>query len=191
MAQPSLLNPYKGSLSIGTNLILALDGDKEPWQQVGYINLHAWYFQLGYYNDGGGMQKAFLGDGEDRYYTGGGFIAVTLPENNVVNTVTASYHKFTGYTLDAFDITNSLNIANVYYKKVKQQYYNRSYWNFSVGSARYGLSAFYQFNNPLNRRDFQNLIHYIGYYGYHQIPYPRYQSFGVTYFQSRHQINAR
>ncbi|TWV95122.1 hypothetical protein [Chitinophaga pinensis] len=190
MAQPSLLNPYHNfSFSIARNVVIPLDG--KALQVVGYLNVHYRYFQLGYYNDGGGLQKVLLGDGEDRYYTGGGFIAVTLPRSNVINTFTASYHKYTGFSANAFDISNEMNIGNVYYKNPEEQYYNRSFWNFSAGSTKYGLSAFCQLNNPMYRADFQNIIHYIGNYGYHQIPYPRYKSFGLTYFYSQHQISVK
>ncbi|NSL90978.1 hypothetical protein ECE50_029405 [Chitinophaga sp. Mgbs1] len=189
LSQPPLINPYQGvSASVGVNAVLAMDRGKSRWQRIAYVNAHWRYVQLGYYNDGGALLK-YWGDKADRYYTGGGFLAVTIPEQNTINTFTASYHKFTGYTGCAFEITNEINGANVYYRKVEQQYYNRSYWNVSVGSARYGVSAFYQYNNPIHRWDFQNFIHYIGNFGYHQIPYPQYQSFGLTYFNSFHQIS--
>jgi hypothetical protein len=189
--QPALQNPFNTSVSFGTNFVWPLDPNKRvhQYQRVGYVNLHITRFQLGYYNDGGGLETLFLpiktmflGDGKDRYYTGGGFISLTLPSNYQINTLTASYHKFSGYYPEAFENTNEMNLSFVNYKDTTQQYYNKSYWNISIGSTRTGLSAFLRIDNPYNRGDFQNTIHYVMSDGYHQIPYPRYYSWGVSYF---------
>jgi hypothetical protein len=188
-AQPSLINPFKDfSMSAGANLVISLNKEKTCLQRVAYVNLHIRYFQIGYYNDGGAILDIW-GDKHDRYYTGGGFAVVTIPTVNPINTFSISYHKFTGEYKNAFDITNDMNLAYVYYKDTSQQYYNRSLWNFSIGSSKYGLSAFFQRNNPIGRWDFQNLIHYTGDFGYHQIPYHRYNSFGINYSTSRYQIS--
>jgi len=181
--QPALQNPYLASFTVGTNFVYSFDPDRyHHWQRVGFIALHGEHVQFSYYNDGGGFQSIGIGDGEDRYYTGGGMLSLTLPNRFAVNTLTASYHKFSGFTPKAFALSSGANLSFVNYTDTVQQYYNKSYWNFAVAGARSGLSGFFRINNAYNRSDFQNTIHYSFGYSYHHIPYPRYYSFGVSYF---------
>lgn len=183
MVQPVLQNPYRYSFSIGTNYVIPFDGQKHA-QQVGFIDFHLENFQLGYYNDGGGFQGIGIGDGNDRYYTGGGLISLTLPTCNYINTFIASYHKFSGFSPNAFELSSALSLSFVNYTNPDQQYYNKSYWNFSISNVKTGLYAFARINNTYNRLDFQNTIHYSFSYSYHQIPYPRYWSYGISYFNT-------
>jgi hypothetical protein len=185
LVQPALQNPFSYSLSAGTNLVFPMDGHKAGLQRVGFYDVHIGRFQLAYYNDGGGMPVPLLADGKDRYYTGGGFINVSLPNNDVLSQFTASYHKFSGYYKETFEDTNEMNLSFVNYHDETQQYYNKSFWNLSVFNARTGLSGFFRVNNPYNRGDFQNTIHYVMNDGYHQVPYPQYYSFGLSYFNAR------
>lgn len=191
LVQPSLQNPYMLSATVGTNLVFSFDNDKSRFQQVGFIGLHVEHFQFCYYNDGGGLQNLGIGDGEDRYYTGGGLLSLTLPNNLAVNTFTVSYHKYSGYTPKAFDLSSSINLSYVNYTNSDQQYYNKSFWNFSISSSKNGLAGFVRINNPYNRSDFQNTIHYSFGYSYHHIPYPRYYSYGLSYFNLYQQQGTR
>lgn len=181
---PALQNPYDYSLSAGVNYIYALDSRKVH-QKVGFIDGHVLNAQLGYYNDGGPLITGLnLGDHHDRYYTGGGFINVTLNPTHYLNNFEISYHKYTGYSKNAFELTNKMGLSFVRYSNPGLQYYNRSYWGFAAGNINNGFSVFARCNNPYNRKDFQNIIHYSMFFGYHQIPYPRFWSYGGAYFIS-------
>lgn len=190
LVQPALQNPFKSSISIGTNFVWAFDpGKQEKVQQVGFVNLHIANAQLGFSNDGGGLEYLFLpflpkllGDGKDRYNTGGGFLAISLPSNFKINSVSVSYNKFSGYYKNAFEDSNELDLAFVNYKDTTQQYYNKSYWQFSAGNVAQGFSGYLRLNNVYNRGDFQNSIHYIKANSYHFVPYPKYTSVGGSYF---------
>jgi hypothetical protein len=182
---PALENPYRYSMSVGTNVMFALDPGKKTVQRIGFVNAHIGAFQFNYYNDGGGFQDIGIGDGEDRYFTGGGFAAVNLNAKNDLNQFSISYHKFSGFQEEAFDLAGNMNLMFVNYYKTDQGHYNKSFWSFSAGDVSRGVSAFFRINNPYNRWDFQNMIHYSGNDAYHQIPYSRHYSFGGSYFQSR------
>jgi hypothetical protein len=193
LALPPLQNPYAASVSVGTNFLLATDVHKSRWQQIGFFGIHGewrhrgqyWGGQFNYYNDGGGTQALGIGDGRDRYYTGGGLLAFNAPVTQKLNTFTASYHKFSGFYPNAFELASALNLGYVPYRDSAQEHYNRSYYNFSVGSVSQGAEAFARINNPFNRFDFQNSIHYVGNFAYHQIHYPRHWSVGAAYYNSR------
>jgi len=179
--QPALQNPFRYSLSIGSNILLAMDPGKKKFQRIGFINAHVGTFQFNYYNDGGGFQSVGIGDGEDRYFTGGGFAAVNLDGRKDLNQFSLSYHKFSGFYPGAFDLASDMDLTFVNYKNPDEAYYNKSFWSLSVGNVTKGWSGFIRSNNIYNRIDFQNFIHYSGTDAYHQIPYPRYFSVGGSY----------
>ncbi|GAA4379667.1 hypothetical protein [Hymenobacter koreensis] len=188
LVYPALQNPYAYSASVGTVLLLAGDARKSRRQRIGYLGVQGGGAFLGYYNDGGGMQNLGLGDGEDRYFTGGGFLGLSLPRTRELDHVLLSYHKFSGYSPNAFEVASDLDQGFVNYKDAQQEYFNKSYLNVTAGSVRRGWTGFWRINNPYNRVDVQNTIHYVGYDAYHHIPYPRYPSFGGSYVGARTSI---
>jgi hypothetical protein len=191
LAQPALQNPYRYSMSVGTNFLIALDPHKKRIQQIGYVNLHVSAFQFNYYNDGGGFQSICIGDGEDRYFTGGGFAAVNLDNRQQINQMIISYHKFSGFTPESFDLAGDMDLSFVSYANPNEAYYNKSYWNFAISNVSNGFTGFFRINNPYNQVDFQNTIHYTGNDAYHQIPYPKYYSIGGSFFKSTTQIGTK
>jgi hypothetical protein len=171
-ATPSLKNPYSSSVSIGTNFIITTDSKKETLQRIGFINFNIEKFQLSYYNDGGfGIRQLQLGDGEDRYYTGGGTLSYDFVDNKNLISLELSAHKFTGYTKSAFDFSNETESKAVRYNDVTQYIYNKSLWRFnflnqSSKNPGYGLSVSY-FNSK--NADIQYLIHRMISNSYHII----------------------
>lgn len=174
---PALQNPYNYSVSFGTNCIRTWGRHHQGRQQAGYFNLHIREFQFAYSNDGTPFNGTILADGEDRYYSGDGFMAVHLPKNYPVNIIRASYHKFTGFSKDAFEVANGLFLGNVDYVDTVQQYFNRSLYSFGAGNAEYGVFAALELRNRF-KGDMQHNIHRDGYYAFHQMPY--WYSIGVT-----------
>lgn len=174
-AIPAIQNPYNYSISLGTNLVFTTDSGRMA-QRLGFLNLNHSGLQLSYYNDGTPFQHFFLGDGRDRYYTGGG----VLSYNNGFGTYDqfqsysfeASYHKFSGYNQNSFELSNSINASNVDYKNTDQRYYNKSLWKFNVQSNDtyngFGV-AFSAYNSV--RFDGQHLIHWLIDNSFHIVPY--------------------
>jgi hypothetical protein len=174
-AVPSLQNPYNYSISLGTNLVITSDSGR-AFQRLGFLNLNHSGLQLSYYNDGTPFQHFFLGDGKDRYYTGGGMLSY----NNGTGTYEQfksysfeiSYHKFSGYNQNSFELSNSLNASNVDYKATDQRYYNKSLWKFNAFSNDvyngFGL-ALSAYNSV--RFDGQHLIHWLIDNSFHIVPY--------------------
>lgn len=176
---PALQNPYSNSLSLGTNLIFASGRET---QRVGFLNLHPYEpIQLSYYNDGTPFGIMGLGDGKDRYYTGGGVLSYHLPLYTAVNQFEASYHKFTGFTLNAFELSNEMNLSYVYYDDMTQSDYNKSRWSIGVANVDKGFGLNVTDYNTVNW-DGQHLIHWIIFNAFHLVSESPYRSIEPSYF---------
>jgi hypothetical protein len=174
-AVPSLQNPYNYSISLGTNFVFTTDGARS-FQRLGFLNLNCSGVQLSYYNDGTPFQHILLGDGKDRYYTGGGVLSYNNGYGNISElrsySLEVSYHKFTGFNLSSFELANSINASNVDYKEEYQKEFNKSLWKFNFLSNDenhgYGLAAAF-YNST--RFDGQHLIHWLINNSFHIVPY--------------------
>jgi len=176
---PALQNPYGNSLSLGTNIIFAAGREM---QRVGFLNLHPYEpIQLSYYNDGTPFGIMGLGDGKDRYYTGGGVLSYHAPLYTAVNQFEASYHKFTGFTLNAFELSNEMNLSYVYYDDQTQSDYNKSRWSFGLANVDkgFGLNATH-YNST--QYDGQHMIHWIVYNAFHLVKEKSYPAIEPSYF---------
>lgn len=178
-AQPALQNPYRHSISIGTNIVYCSDF-KRRFQRIGFFNATInRFFQFSYYNDGGpGMSQLGLGDAKDRYYTGGGVVSLIYPEKNLVNRLEASYHKFTGYTLNAFEAANKLSMAFMDYKDQEQFFFNKSLLSVSAFGFN-GKSIKYSNYNSLTL-DGQHYIHWKTNASYHMVPYEPFSAISIS-----------
>lgn len=187
-AIPSMQNPYNYSLSLGTNLVFTSDGARR-FQRLGFANLNHSGIQLSYYNDGTPFQHFLLGDGKDRYYTGGGVVSYNKGYGNMGElrsySVEISYHKFTGFNLTSFELANSLSASNVDYKESYQQEFNKSLWkfNFMSNDKNQGVGLALSFYNS-NRFDGQHMIHWIINNSFHLVPYEYYYIIEPSYFST-------
>jgi len=185
---PSLQNPYNSSLSFGTNLVFTNDPKKEK-QRLGFINIHVDRFQISYYNDGA-WGPTELGDGADRYFTGGGVISYHGKSYTELNLVEVSFHKFTGYTQNAFELSNKLDLSFVSYRQPEQKYYNKSLWTVNLANPvkGYGINLC-QYNNVSN--DAQHLIHWSVFNAYHTSPYEDFIAISGQYYYGQSNIGLR
>ena len=187
---PSLKNPYRYSASLGANLIVSTDKNKQS-QRIGFLNLNGAGFQLSYYNDGTPFDSFYLGDGEDRYYTGGGTLSYDFAikdahSNNTMANLEISYHKFTGYNKSAFELSSIIGNSLVDYGEDEDQiFYNKSLWrvNSSIRQNNMGIGLTYTQNNSA-KYDGQSWIHLlISDDSFHFVPYKyRSHSLDATYF---------
>jgi hypothetical protein len=178
---PALQNPYDYSLSLGTNVILSTDENKTV-QRIGFLNAHLSSVQFSYYNDGGTpFDQLHTGDGKDRYYTGGAVISYTGKQQDPINHIELSFHKFTGYTKNAFEVSNKLNLAYVDYYKTDQKFFNKSMWSFTVSNPIKGYGATIKRYN-YTKWDVQHLIHWSSFNSYHLVPYDDYFALAGSYF---------
>lgn len=165
-----LHNPFYHSIGIGTNFIRSTDNFKKN-QYLGVLNVNInRVFQFNYYNDGTPFHWMGLGDGFDRYYTGGGFVAVYLDHESDIDFIQLSYNKFTGYQQYAFEAANYLQIDFLPYKDPESFYFNQSRWRGKIGNFSKGFS-FTVSGYDLQKGDGQDLIHYIIDNSYHPDPY--------------------
>lgn len=181
---PALQNPFDVSISLGTNLVFPLTDKSKKKQRLGFFNLHAYPIQLSYYNDGGIIiGDLYLGDRRDRYYTGGVILSYHGPSNTLLNLVEASYHKFTGYTKNAFEVSNKLYLNFMSYHDTTQQLYNKSLWSLNLASTPRGLGIkFYSYNSV--KCDVQHWIHWSMNNAYHMVPYQPHWGMSGSYFTS-------
>jgi len=188
---PALVNPYHFSVSLGTNLIFSTDHGKTA-QRVGFINLHQGRFQFSYYNDGGyGINNLQLGDHYDRYYTGGGILSYSLdPNNQYVSLIELGFHKFSGFTENAFNLSNLAGLSFVNYSDPAQQYYNKGCYSLHLANLNTGFGLTIKRENDY-ANDFQSLIHYVIYDAYHQMPYPASYSISADFTAGRQQLNLK
>lgn len=177
-AYPALKNPYNYSASLGTNVIFSTDLDKDT-QRIGFLNLNGNGFQFSYYNDGTPFGKYFLGDGEDRYYTGGGTISFDKKINEKMLSVELSYHRYTGFNKNAFELSSIIGNSLVDYGKDKEQiWFNKNIWrlNASLNDNNMIIGITGAINNT-TKYDGQGYIHLIlSDDSYHFIPYNRHFS---------------
>lgn len=177
-AMPALQNPYNSSISIGTNLVFTSD-QARSFQRLGFLNLNYGGVQLSYYNDGTPFQRILLGDGKDRYYTGGGVLSYNQGSGNFTDlksySIEISYHKFSGFNENSFEIANTINTSNVEYKDNYQQEFNKSLWkfNFLSNNENNSVGMALSFYNSV-RFDGQHLIHWLINNSFHLVPYEFY-----------------
>jgi hypothetical protein len=191
-ARPALQNPFSHSLSLGTILCFTLDTAKR-YQRVGFLGANfGGGTQFSYYNDGGPFFAwSSLGDGEDRYHTGGGMISYSGPRNTMVNTVEIAYHKFTGFTKSSFEASNALFLAFMDYHDGEQQFYNRSVYDVNIESPFRGYGVTFQWYNSV-KFDLQHDIHTAVLDTYHMVPYsPPYVTVGLSYLSGFQQTGLK
>jgi len=187
---PALKNPFAYSLSIGTNFIFNNDKDKQ-FQRTGFLNFHFDRFQVSYSNDGGvPLSNIYLGDRKDRYYTGSILFSYHGKPYTAVNLVELSYHKFTGYTQNAFEASNQFDFAYVNYKKTAQRFYNKSLFTLNVANPVKGYGVNVKLYNK-TKWDVQHLIHWSIYNSYHVVPYKEHISLSGVYYYSQTTIGLK
>lgn len=189
-AYPALQNPYTYSLSVGTNFIFSTDKLKTS-QRVGFFNLHVNRFQVSYFNDGGTpFDEIYLGDSKDRFYTGGAVFSYHGPSYTALHLVELSFHKFTGYTKNAFEVSNKLDFAYVNYNNKEEKYYNKSLWSLNISNPELGYGIHLNRYNCTNW-DVQHLIHFSIFNSYHLVPYEDHFSVSGVYYHNYTNIGLR
>ena len=187
---PAMQNPYDYSFSLGTNVIVSTDKNKTV-QRVGFLNVHFSCIQFSYYNDGGWpFIQLHTGDNKDRYYTGGAVISYTGMQQDPVNHIELSFHKFTGYSRDAFEASTKLGLAYVAYSNSDQKYFNKSMWSLNVSNPVKGYGINLKRYN-YTKWDIQHLIHWSSFNSYHLVPYDAYFSLSGEYFFGYTHIGVR
>lgn len=172
-----LQNPFQHSLSIGKNFIWLLGKDKtELPQSVGFTAIMVdRSFQLSTYNDGSIWAKTKLGDGLDRYYTGGGMAAYHFKRSSLVSNFELSFHKFTGHEKYAFDTANLLQLDFIPFKKEDTYFYSKSRFRFSAYSIKHNGGLHVTLHNTDS--DPQDYIHFLGGDTYHPDVFPNVPGF--------------
>jgi hypothetical protein len=144
------LNPYRSS--IGLSSIFAMTN--RSIQHIGSLHVKLQNINIGYFNDGPPFSYLNISDGKDRWWTGGGFIEYFDAKSQQI--LTFNFERFTGYSLNAFEISNLLLMNETIYQS------NESFRNIGSLSIQYtdknGISGNITFIGDYIF-DVQNLIH--------------------------------
>lgn len=172
MSAPVIFHQYAVSGTIGSSFVI---NNKRRNQRTGSLNLNFGPLSFGYYNDN--MAQIFaangfgLGDGHDRWWTGGGFINLRLLKNYELF---YEFDRFTGFGGKLFEISEMLNLNHMYYPaedaiqskdltniSKNEMFFNRGITSFGIRNYNSFNSHFYfKFSfmgDPSS--DVQNLIH--------------------------------
>jgi hypothetical protein len=181
-----LQNPMNYSLSYGGNVIFTPTRTTNKWQQVGFFNLHLDRMQLSYANDGPPFYPPF-GDRYDRFHTGAGYLSLHGDDDWPVNLIEIGFNKFTGYSKNAYELSNKVGTNYIYYRDEEQQYYNKSRFYFTVANTakQYGAS-FNLYNHP--DWDVQHRIHLNMFYPFHMVPYHPANTVGGLFYYGQSKI---
>lgn len=178
---PALQNPFDFSFSVGTIVVFTPFNHEKKKQRIGFFNTHYSRFQLSYYNDGGvPISNIYLGDRNDRYYTGGGIVSYHGDPGSCVDLVELSYQKFTGYTKNAFELSNILFLNFMNYHDPKQRKYNKCLWSLNAANMESGWNVKVSSYNSIPW-DLQHYIHWGLYNSYHMVPYTQFWAISGGY----------
>ena len=122
----AVTHKYKNSVTLATNFVINPKNSSRN-QQVGFGGFSTGDFALGYYNDGTPWNFIGLGDGFDRWWTGGGFFEIwSLRASKRLGIY---YDNFTGgnddEVVEAFELANVLGLAHVDFRDPDLTYFNR------------------------------------------------------------------
>lgn len=152
-----LQNPFKSSISWGLIKVHVQDNEN---QRLAFINGNVTgRVQVSYYNDGGIPLQYLLADKYDRFYTGGFVFSYHGNENHDVNLVELSYHKYTGYSRYAYNVSNHYQLDFLLYQDTRQFAYNQSQWRLNIGNFRTGYGGNISLYN-YSGIDIQHFIHF-------------------------------
>lgn len=177
-----LSNPYKASLTLGTNLVRNIH---KRHQTVGFVNAGLERWQFLYYNEGPFFNYLGLGDGYDRWWTGGGLIS--WGSHTDYFQLMFAYDKFTGFSQDAFELSNLLGFEHTRYENPMENTYN---------SGRYKLEYIDKSGMAVkivladcDKIDFQNEIHLFGQQAYHPMVLKTHVFIGASFTHNSVYLN--
>jgi hypothetical protein len=168
------------SFHLGSNFIR--DFKHNQWQRVGTGGVNINNFVISYSNDGPPYHLFFFGDGKDRLFTGALTMSWSALKDReqvlIPNRLEASYHKYTGYEEDTYELSTLIRINQIFYENEATMHFNQSEWQFNVQN---------NYNGHLNKigfawtdaysADLQHIIHHSRYFSQHISPIPKRFSF--------------
>ncbi len=160
-----LQNTFDYSLSLGSNWLMNPDRNRAS-QTVGFINLNiSRRAQISYYNDGGPI-LSYLGDREDRFYTGGLVVSAHFNRKVYLDLIEVSFHKFTGWQEYAVDTADKLQLDHIPYKNGDAFGFNQQQWKLNIVSYQQGYGAYVTIYD-LDIIDLQDFLHFNSDFPYH------------------------
>lgn len=173
-----LYNPFNSYLALASTNIFRISKFGTPdyrnkyrfTQRVGSLSTGTYGVDINYYNDGTPYQWVGLGDGKDRYWTGGGFVNfhirnkydysdAGIRNNGIIRNLFIGFDRFTGNYPESFEVANAMRLNSVPYGDKTQAFMNkgRTYAGFEFAGIP-GFAPFFSLNDR-NKLDIQYGIH--------------------------------
>lgn len=170
----SFSNPYRNSFTLASNFLW---NNHHRSQQIGFAGLALGMVSVGYYNDGTPFSAQLgLGDGFDRFWTGGGYLHIGHDASDVQ--AIASFDKFTCDSKTGFDVANLMRLRFVP-SSAEDASFNRGRTMLTlIHRDGIGLNVGL-FDNP--SMDIQDFIHRLGRMAYHPKVYGKHVLTGLQY----------
>lgn len=130
-ASHALMDMGRYSFTFSTNFTA---NNHKRNQQTAYAGVTAYLVRIGYYNDGVPFNITRAVDGDDRWWTGGGFIQIGDDKIHDKETESAwkrykvmvSYERFTGDVQDAYRLATRIGLNYIPVKEEAQNFNNRA-----------------------------------------------------------------
>lgn len=178
----------QGSFLVSSNFIL---NSHRRNQVTGSINANIGNVSILYYNDGPPFDMLGLGDGFDRYWTGGGSVMLHGKKN--YNIAELNFDQFTGYIPLLYELTGLLGMNIPLYDGAldKKAYnFNTSAYSVKVNfDQRFGFTAGVMGSLKTKSGRYwgvQEIIHVLGHYPLHPNGDENRFFFGGSYNQFHH-----
>ncbi|MBX3257001.1 MAG: hypothetical protein KF862_22885 [Chitinophagaceae bacterium] len=184
----NIFSNRQGSLLLSTNFIL---NSHRRNQVTGAVNATIGNVSILYYNDGPPFDVLGLGDGFDRYWTGGGSVMLHSKKN--YNIAELNFDQFTGYIPLLYELTGLLGMnVPLYDAPVRKKAYNfnTSAYSLKVNfDQRFGCTVGIMGSLKSKGGRYwgvQEIIHVLGHYPLHPNNDDNRLFFGGNYNQFQH-----
>lgn len=165
LSATTIRHNFDGAISYGTSFLVNNQGRN---QQIGHMGFNIDQILVGYYNDGFWPFDRFAGDAFDRYWTGGGYLALGLDAfgNGLARRnpwmegqfVEYAYDRFTGNVQTGYKLSKELLFSSIPQQNMEQAFFNRALSSISlrnINGSNIGVGLLGQ----CQRCDVQDFLH--------------------------------
>ena len=165
LSATTIRHNFDAAVSYGTSFLVNNHGRN---QQMGHLGFNVDQLLVGYYNDGFWPFDRFAGDGFDRYWTGGGYLAYGLDAfgNRLSGKnpwmqgqfVEYAYDRFTGNVQTGYKLSKELLFSSIPQQNMTEAFYNRALSSLTlrnINGSSLGMGLLGQCPNC----DVQDLLH--------------------------------
>ncbi len=159
----SIYHDMDYAVSYGTSFII---NNHRRNQQIGHLGFNVDQILVGYYNDGFAPFNVFASDLFDRFWTGGGYVAIGMNTYGLAKNkdwfneqfIEYAYDRFTGNVQNGYKLSKELLLFAVPQKNTEDIFLNRAITSFSLRN-RSGGSIGIGLYGQCPKCDIQDFLH--------------------------------